>query len=376
MRRALYGMVSVLILCSLAGCAAFPFAHEIESTVLMRALGVDVGTESIDGVAVTASSGARPAAGTQKPEPPTVLAAQADTVSAACQRIQALGDQFVFYGDVDQLLLGEGQAQRSLTTVLAHVGRDRDLRLEAQLWVVKGASAADVLFSAEEGGGASSRLDAMREDAGLFSAALPKTARETLVELTRNGCTFVPALAAVPSRAGDGATGGTAIAPAGYALFRDGALVGWTDSETSRGVNLLLGQVDTDIFEVMTPDCSRVALKINGASVKYQLVVENGLLTGLAVQGKIEADVAERRGDCVLDQETLAWLEHALATVAQGRMAAAAALLQALDADCLGLGAKATLAAPWYKEVVGDQWGAAFASLPVTVFVEAKVARE
>lgn len=48
---------------ALTGCsapAALPYTHDIETTVLIRTLGVDVGTQSLDGVGVTASSGARP----------------------------------------------------------------------------------------------------------------------------------------------------------------------------------------------------------------------------------------------------------------------------------------------------------------------------
>lgn len=367
-------LYSLCLALSLTSCASFPYTHEIESTVLMRTLGVDVGTASVDGVAVTASAGARSSAGTQEGQAPTRLSAQADTISAACQQMQGLGDRFIFFGDVEQLLVGEGQAARSLTAVLSHVGRDRALRLEAQVWCVRGASAADVLFSDQEGAGA--RLDAMREDAGLFSAGLPKSAREALVELSLNGCTFVPALALTERRAGDGAAGETAIVPAGYALIRDGALAGWTDPEASRGVNLLLGKVDTDVLELVTPDCSRVALKISGARTRYAPQVTDGALTGLTVTCHIEADVAERRGECVLNEETLLWLERALAGVTKRRMAAAVEQLQALDADCLGLGAKAALAAPWHKTLLASQWQARFATLPITIEVEANVARE
>ena len=368
-------MIPMLLL--LAGCAAFPYNHEIESTVLMRTLGVDVGTQSVDGVAVTASSGARAGAGTQEAQPPTVLSAQADTISAACQRMQSFGEQFIFYGDVEQLLVGQGQAERSLTAVLTHMGRDRELRLEAQVWCVKGGAAADVLFADPEGegGGAPDRLEAMREDAGLFSAGFPKTAREALVELSGNGCTFVPALALTASRPGDGSGGASAIVPAGYALFRDGALVGYTDPEASRGVNLLLGQVDTDILELVTPGCSRVALKVSGARVRYAPQVEDGVLTGLTVTCNIEADVAERRGNCILNEETLLWLERALAETTRARMAAAAGQLQALGADCLNLEGRAALAAPWHKAAIGAQWEDVFAALPIQIEVKANIAR-
>ncbi|NCB62852.1 MAG: spore gernimation protein GerC [Clostridia bacterium] len=369
------------VLCLLSGCSttmAVPDTHEIESTILMRTLGVDVGSSSLDGLAVTASSGERSSAGTQQGQPPTVLFAQADTISAACQKIQTHGDEFVFFGDVEQLVVGEGQAQRSLDVVLAHVARAQELRLEAQLWVVRGGAASDVLFLAAggEGKGASDRLEAMREDAGLFSRSLPKTAREALVELSRNGCTFAPALALTPKAPGNGAEGEAALTMAGYAVFRDGALAGWTDPESSRGVNLVLGRVDTDILELTLPSGGKAALKISGARTKCVPVVENGRLTGMRITCKIEAGVTERRGDVVLDQGTLSWLETRLREVTTGRIQAAVGLGQSLDADYLGLLSKVELAAPWHKELLEGAWGEAFRTLAVDVTVEANVARE
>lgn len=368
----------VLALCFLTGCAGKRITHEIESTVLMRTLGVDVGSESMDGVAVSASSGARQAAGTQQAQPPTVLFAQADTVSAACQKIQTYGDEFVFYGDVEQLVVGEGQAQRSLDAILVHMARSRELRLEAQLWVVRGGAASDVLFlSAEgQGAGAADRLEAMREDAELFSKSLPKTAREALVELSRNGCTVVPALTLAPKTPGDGARGEAALAPAGYAVFKDGALTGWTDPESSHGVNLVLGQVDTDIIELTWPGGGKVALKINGARTKCAPVVEGGVLAGLAITCRIEADVAERRGNVTLDDAGLKWMEERLSTTTKGRIQAAVELGQSLNADYLGLGSKAALSAPWHKALLERTWPHIFAKLPIHVTVSANVARE
>lgn len=378
MKKVLWLLPVVGLLSGCAATMAFPYTHEIEATVLLRTLGVDVGTESMDGVAITASSGARASAGTQQGGPPTVLFAQADTMSAACQKIQTYGDKFVFYGDVEQLVVGEGQAQRSLSAVLDHVARDRELRLEAQLWVVRGGAASDVLFlTAEgEGKGAADRLEAMREDAGLFSRSMPKTAREALVELSRNGCTFAPALARIPKAPGDGAEGEAALALAGYAVFRDGALAGWTDPESSRGVNLILGRVDTDLLELTLPGGGKTALKITQARTKCAPVVEGGALTGVRITCKLEADVAERRGEVVLDGDTRSWLEARLREITKGRIQAAVGLGQSLDADYLGLLSKLELAAPWHKELLKAAWPQAFAGLPVDVVVEANVARE
>lgn len=363
---------------ALAGCSwvSLPRAHEIERTVLMQALGVDVGTESVDGVAVTASSGARTGAGDSPGAAPVVLSAQADTVTAACTEMQTYGTDYVFYGDVEHVLVGEGQAQRGVKPLLEHMARDPELRLEAQVWCVKSATAADVLFTSAGDGGAAERLAAVEADDKLLSASVPRTARETLVDLERNGCTFLPAVGLVPARPGDGTEGEMAVDPAGYALFRDGALAGWAEGEAAKGIDLLLGRGAPDILELVTPDCARTALRLTGERVSIAPVFSGDTLTGLRVECSLESEAAELRGPGNLNGETRAWLEAELSRVTARRLQAALALLQSLDADCLGLGARAALAAPWRKMALEQQWDNRFSELEVQIEAAGQVARK
>ena len=56
-------------------------------------------------------------------------------------------------------------------------------------------------------------------------------------------------------------------------------------------------------------------------------------------------------------------------------IAAALALCQRLECDCLHLGPRAALAVPWEKEALKEQWPAAFAGLELQLDVQAAVAR-
>ena len=377
MRRAQWLLLAAAACAALTGCAplaALPYAYEIEDTVLLRTLGVDVGTQRLDGVAVTASSGERPAVGDSPGQAGVVLSAQADTVSAARTMMQSYGKDELFFGDVEQVLVGEGLAQRGLDDLLALMARDPELRLEARLWVVRGSSASDVLFGGEEGGGVDDRLDAMEADAEQRAATLPRTAREALVDLARSGTTFLPALVQGPSRPGDGAEGDTSVSTAGYALFRDGALCGWAGGEEAHGIHLLLGQADAGLLECAAPDGARAALLLNGVRTGYTPVFQGGALAGLEVECKVEARLAEVRGGGALDREELAWLEAETARLCRMRMETALSHSQALGADYLNLRQRAALSAPWRKDELERAWEEGFPGLAVTVNVQVKVA--
>ena len=107
MSRAQWLLLAAAACAALTGCApldALPYAYEIEDTVLLRTLGVDVATQRLDGVAVTASSGERPAVGDSPGQAGVVLSAQADTVSAARTMMQSYGKDELFFGDVEQVV--------------------------------------------------------------------------------------------------------------------------------------------------------------------------------------------------------------------------------------------------------------------------------
>lgn len=376
MKRLFILFLSTALCLSVGGCAALPYAHEIEKTVLMGVLGVDVSEETPDGVAVTAASGARAGAGDSPGQAPVILAAQAQTVASACAVMQSFGSEYIFFGDVEQVLVGEGETVRGLEPLLSHMARDPELRLEAQLWVVKGGSAADALFAVSEGGGAPDRLAALERDAELISAPRPFTARETLVDLLDNGCTLLPALEQRKAEPGEGAEGETVLAAAGYAILRDGALCGWTGETAAFGADLLAGLGQGRMLELDTPELVRAALKLTGVKTYLKPVFEGDRLVGLSVSCTIEAQAVEVQGaGGSLGESARTWLEEKLGGVAETGLRAALDQFQALGADCLHLGRKAALAVPWRKETLKTQWEGAFPKLDISLEVKASIER-
>ena len=134
---------SLLILCLLlTGCSGLPTAREMGDMALLRTLGVD---PSPAGVAVTGSTGPRAKGLQGDGEPALTLSADRPSLSAACLAMQGQSDSFVFFGYVDQLLVGEELAKEGVRPVLDYFSRDAELGLGAQLWLVRGASARDAL---------------------------------------------------------------------------------------------------------------------------------------------------------------------------------------------------------------------------------------
>ena len=327
-------LLVLLLMLLLTGCRRYsgflPYAREIEDMELIRTLGVDGAGET--GVAITASGGT-------SQEETEVVSGEAGTISAAVLELQGEGSSYLYFGHVTQLLLGEELARRGVMPSLDYVLRDVEMRLETALYVVRNGTAGQAIEAAADDGSATDRLEALADDAGLTANSMPRTVKDVLAELDRQGASFLPAVLA-----DDGLTA------AGYGILKDGALVGWAEGDAALGVNLIFGKVDADVVEVQAPDGTAAALRVVGAAASVRPIWQGDALAGLKVHCKVDANLAE--GSAMPDQATLDALEAALAQVEAGRMAQALELSRTLDADYLGLRQSAAFAVPWHKGVL------------------------
>lgn len=111
--------------------------------------------------------------------------------------------------------------------------------------------------------------------------------------------------------------------------------------------------------------------------VEVAPVFSGEVLTGAALTCRLEAQAAEHQGSGGgLPEEVRRALEGRLEERAEGAMRAALDLCQGLEADCLRLGPRCALAAPWDKDALEAQWAAAFPDLDLSLEVEALVARD
>ena len=212
----------------LAGCSGLPTAREMGDMALLRTLGVD---PSPAGVAVTGSTGPRARGMKGEGEPALTLSADRASLSAACLAMQGQSDSYVFFGYVDQLLVGQALAEEGVRPVLDYFSQDGSLGLGAQMWLVRGASARDALSAGGEQG-VDSRLETLQNDSEMGVANLTRTAGETYTDLLELGCAYVPAL----SPAGDG---GVLLTEAGYGVLKGDTLSGFLEGEAARGLELL-----------------------------------------------------------------------------------------------------------------------------------------
>lgn len=343
----------------LAGCSGFPTAREMGDMALLRTLGVD---PSPAGVAVTGSTGPRTRGIKGEGEPALTLSADRESLSAACLAMQGQSDSFVFFGYVDQLLVGQALAEEGVRPVLDYFSRDAELGLGAQMWLVRGSSAREALSAGGEQG-VDSRLETLQNDSEMGIANLTRTAGETYADLLELGCAYVPTL----SPAGDG---DALLTEAGYGVLKGDTLSGFLEGEAARGLELLAGGPSSDILDVDLP-VGPASVKVTSARTKSALDFRGNTPSVLKLSCQIEARLSEYRQRP--EGEELDRLRAELESRERGRIEEALDRLRAWGTDCTGLGAEAGMSRPARWQAVRADWPEWFGRVPVEVTVQIKI---
>lgn len=359
-------VLAAALLLSGCGKAALPYAREMGDMALLRTMGVDA-EEEAGQVRVTVSTGKRAAGLQGESQPPLILSAGGESLSAACLSMQGLSDSYVFYGYVDQLLLGEEAALEGVEPVLDYFSRDVELGLGAQVWLIRGGTAQEAIQAGGETG-VDSRLSTLQTDSEMGAAGITRTAGEVFSSLLEQGCAYLPALRAAGAEEGEQ----TALLEAGYGVLRDGKLAGYLDGESAKGLELLTGQTAEDIIEVDLPS-GRAVARITEVSTRCEPVFQGEELTGLRLYCRAAAELAEFHEP--MDQGELTQLREALEEREGLRLRQVMEQLRGWGTDCTALGSQVAQADPARWEKLRGEWEERFSTIPYEVSVQVSVSR-
>lgn len=343
----------------LSGCSGLPAAREMGDMALLRTMGVD---RSPAGVAVTGSTGPRAKGVQGEDQSALTLFADRESLSGACLAMQGQSDSYVFFGYVDQLLVGEDLVQQGVLPVLDYFARDGELGLGAQIWLVRGATAREAV-SAGGDQGVDSRLETIQNDSKMGIANLTCTAGEVYTGLLELGSAYIPAL--TPAEDGN-----AVLTELGYGVVRDGTLSGFLDGEAARGLELLAGGIVGDLLDVDLPN-GQVSLRITSAHTQSSLEFHADSPSALTITCKVKARLAQYR-----DRPSGQAMEQLLAQVEERereRLNAALERMQTWGADCIGLGAKAAIGCPGKWQGVQADWPSHFSKIPINVAVQVQI---
>lgn len=351
------GFVLLLCVClTLTGCTGLPTAREMGDMALLRTMGVDSAGQEVQ---VTVSTGPRAKGLQAEGEAALVLSAKRESLSAACLAMQSLSDSYVFYGYVDQLLLGEELAKAGIKPVLDYFARDVELGLGAQLWLIRGGTAGDAVSSGGDEG-VEGRLSTLQTDGKLGVAAISRTAGEVYTDMMERGAAFVPALSSEGEE-------DASLSESGYAVFTKDRLAGYLEGEAARGLEILAGRASAEVLTVTIGD-NLVSGKMIAASTVPKLTFEQGIAVGLKLNCRVDINVTEYRRE--MDQGERAAFRDALEKRLLARLEETLERLRQWQADCVGLGLRAGMAHPGKWRAIEEEWPVWFGELEPEVSLQ------
>lgn len=291
-----------------------PQGREMGTMALVRTLGVD---KTEGQYVVTASTGRR-ARGLQGEEAmePLVLSAQRDTLAGALAAGADCSEQDVYFGYVDQLLLGRELAEGGALPVLERFAGDGELGLGAQVWLIDGTAGEAVAQGGDEG--AEPRLTVLANgEEG--SAGFARTVGEVLTDLKENGCAYVPAL----ERDSAGL-----LREKGCGILTEDGLKARLFGPEAQGLKLLTGGGAGDVIELP----GGRAAEVTGVRTGLTWAEDSGTVT---VHCRVTLRLTE--GGAGLTQKEGGALLRQIEALEEERVNGALTALHRWGSDCLGL---------------------------------------
>ncbi|MDD6188219.1 MAG: Ger(x)C family spore germination C-terminal domain-containing protein [Clostridiales bacterium] len=369
MKRILLLTLACLLL---GGCSSKGYRQirEIESFEIVQTVGVDYE----DGMyTVTAATGTGPEGQV------SVLTSESVTLARAIQQMQNYSTKkYIFFGHAANYLVGEAAAENDLSACLEYVERGFNMRLDTNIFIVKGGKAGDAITKASEGGeSVDDHLQALEKDVQILSENHIFDCGDIAEEIAADGGAVVTAISLWNNENVPVGETKKGIQVVGYAVIVGGRLTGYADVETSRGITLLMNHFVTDMEEIPDGMGGYAAVELVSGKAKYDAEFGGSGIEKIKIDVKLRGNIAEMESPVDIYDEQVIWeLERVLAKKELERIVNALELSRRLDADILELGREVNMKHPVkFSRAREGEWIEQLAGTEIEVSVKVSVDR-
>ena len=330
MKRILF---TILLCITLGGCSGkgYEDMREIESFEIIRTLGVDYEDGMYTLTAASGSAGGGEVA---------VLTSRSVTIARALQKMQNYSTKkYIFFGHTANYLVGEAAAEHDLSACLEYVERGFDMRLDTNLFIVRGGTAKDAIAGAsEKGEGVTEHLLALEKDVQILSENHIVDCGEAAEELAADGCAAITAVSLWENENVPLGEGKKGVQVVGSAIIKDGRLVGWADVDTARGITLLTNRFVSDAAELPDGRGSYMAVEMSEGETEYFARFSGDRIEKIIIRIKLQGNISEMESPAdIYDERVISEIERVLAENEVERIVNVIDLSRRLDADFLEL---------------------------------------
>lgn len=279
-----------------------------------------------------------------------------------------------FYGRNKIIIIGEEAAKSGISPLLDMVIRRSDFRELSLVFVAKG-KALDILQArSEQEKDPAKALENLAEATGLTSKAVKTTLLDVMKSLvSKTTDPFVSGLELVEIP--DSKEGKKIAKLSKTAVFKGDRLIGWFDDKETRGLLWILGDVESGIIVVKSPEdeSKKVALEIIKASSKVKPDLIEGKPT-MTVYVEEVGNLGEQMSAVNLaTPEYFSELENRKAEVIKEEIDASLQKAQTLGVDVFKFGLEFHRKFPKEYQELEENWEKEFKEMTVNIEVKAKL---
>lgn len=308
-----------------------------------------------------------------------------DTVFEALRMLTTDVPRKVYVAHLRQIILGEELAKEGIGKVLDILSRDHEMRTDFFISVAKGSSASDILNvqTALETIPANKLFSALQSSEKNWARTKSVKLDELISSITSNGKEAVltgiyvygdPDSGSKFSNVAD-VSPKTGLRIDNLGVFKKDKLLGWLDSDESKGFNYLTDNVETSVVNVYCDD-AKISFETIRSKTDVKGKVENGK-PKIGIQVTLEGNIGEVQ--CMVDltkPETINDLEKKYQNNIKDKMEKAINRAQEdFQSDIFGFGEAIHRADPKAWKTLEPNWEQEFANLDVSIDVKANIRR-
>jgi Ger(x)C family germination protein len=300
-----------------------------------------------------------------------VKTAAGKSFSEALEKMMRVNFRTLSAGNVQRFFIGEAAARGGIEKYADYVARARDMRLTANLYIVREES-AKALLEASAGTFEPTKAKPIGNNSGLSA----RTYALTFIEFLKQASAEVPSVA-VPTAFVQDADGEKEILIEGYALLKNYVLVDALSGDEARGANLLMNKPVQSVLNLEFPNEGTLALNVENAKSKYEYVFENEKLAKIKVNAQVETTMFELdRGVLnAREDKTLREIETRADALLKAETARVLEAAKRNRCDFLGVYKDLKLRRPYYWNQIKDDWEETFARTPFEINVSTALKR-
>ncbi len=313
-----------------------------------------------------------------------IVTEEGRTLFEANRKFNAVASKDVFWGHLQYIIIGEAAAKEGLSKYLDFIIRDHETRLTPNVLIVRGVTAREAIekINTKEFI-VSDRLKSLFENHDELSISEDMVLAE-IIHLMDHDYTsvYIPCIQLVHRTPWEEIMeelgGKKEYDPmlAGYAVFKEGKLIGYLTEHLSRGLNWVNDKVEGGVIVVEDDRGNQISLEIIDAKVKKIPKIKEDNLS-IIIEVEMSSNIVDYEGkEDIFKEEALKDLENKQEKVISEEIEKAIEYAKENGVDILGIGDAVFHKYPVEWNAYKDNWQEdAFKEVPIRVSVKSKINR-